>query len=169
MKHSEIEGEWYSNWSGAIDHQLAVFGVTRKRAGSHPTRATCTTHERTFARSIAGLPNLTECLLARDSDGHGRSKQAVDAHLSLLPGLRPARRPTRTPASVHVQGKSRAGAQFTRSRDPNSRHTASYSPQVRPCPHGLRARPTGPPVRVPGCLARLSITARVVHFKPSAH
>jgi hypothetical protein len=38
MKHGEIEGDWYANGQGAIDHQLAVFRVTRRRAGGHPTR-----------------------------------------------------------------------------------------------------------------------------------
>ena len=47
VKHSEIEGDcdWHANVPGAIDLQLAVIGVTRRRAGVHPTRSSCTTHK----------------------------------------------------------------------------------------------------------------------------
>ena len=48
----------------------------------------CPLGKRGFQRT--GLPNLTECPLARDSDRAGRSTQAADAHLALLSGLRPA-------------------------------------------------------------------------------
>jgi hypothetical protein len=55
LKHSKIEGDWYANGPRAIDHQLAVFGVTwEKKTGEEQVatrRVPRVPHTRTFAGS----------------------------------------------------------------------------------------------------------------------
>ena len=77
---------------------------------------------------------------------------------------------------MHVQDKSSAGAQCTRSRGPNSRHTANYRPQVHPCPPGLRTQPPGPPPsrrrRQPTrtwCIGHLTLPFARLLFAPDFH
>ena len=98
MKHSKIEGDQYANGPGAIDHQLAVFGVTRRRAGGHPTRASCTTHEgfcplareRGFQTSrkvhLRGNPTRSDAARRQQT----RTWQPTRTWHVMLSGLRPA-------------------------------------------------------------------------------
>ena len=68
-------------------HRLWYCPNRRDRLNSRmtPAQSTFRARRRSFARSRAGLPNLTECPLARYSDGAGRSTQAASISHTSIP------------------------------------------------------------------------------------
>ena len=114
----------------AIDHKLAVFRVTRRRAGGHPTGALCTTHEDycPLESRASKCHEMSACGTPMGPDAARRQPERTCHHYQAR--------------ALHVQDKSRESTQCAPATQTcDTRLPTGHKPS--PALPGLLSRPPG--------------------------